>query len=77
LRELGYRRGFLKRRQLGRPVISVGNLTVGGTGKTPYVAYLARLLQSAQYQPAILSRGYRGSGERRQEPALRCRHRRR
>ncbi len=64
LRGQGYRRGLFKRHQLSRPVISVGNLTLGGTGKTPYVAYLARLLQTAQFQPAILSRGYRGTAER-------------
>jgi tetraacyldisaccharide 4'-kinase len=45
-------------RQLGRPVISVGNLVVGGSGKTPVVAALARLLVAAGERPAILSRGY-------------------
>lgn len=46
------------RRRLARPVISVGNLTVGGSGKTPVVAHLARLLQAHGERPAILSRGY-------------------
>jgi tetraacyldisaccharide 4'-kinase len=46
------------RRQLTRPVISVGNLSVGGTGKTPVVAALARLLVGMGERPAILSRGY-------------------
>ncbi len=50
-------------RRLPHPVISVGNLTVGGTGKTPFVAFLARLLQRSGYQPVILSRGYRGKFE--------------
>ena len=45
-------------RRLQRPVISVGNLRVGGTGKTPTVAYLARLLLELGERPAILSRGY-------------------
>jgi tetraacyldisaccharide 4'-kinase len=46
------------RRQLERPVISVGNLRVGGTGKTPVVAALARLLTTMGHTPAVLSRGY-------------------
>ena len=46
------------RRRLTCPVISVGNLTVGGSGKTPVVAYLARLLLELGERPAILSRGY-------------------
>ncbi|MBF8300592.1 MAG: Tetraacyldisaccharide 4'-kinase [Acidobacteria bacterium] len=45
-------------RQLRQPVISVGNLVVGGSGKTPVVAALARLLVSAGERPAILTRGY-------------------
>ena len=46
-------------RRLVQPVISVGNLTVGGSGKTPAVAALARLLVAAGERPAILTRGYR------------------
>jgi len=45
-------------RQASRPVVSVGNLTVGGTGKTPMVAYLARLVAEMGGRPVILSRGY-------------------
>jgi tetraacyldisaccharide 4'-kinase len=45
-------------RQLERPVISVGNLVVGGSGKTPVVAAIAKLLADAGERPAILSRGY-------------------
>lgn len=44
--------------RLGRPVISIGNLVVGGSGKTPVVASVAQLLQEAGERPAILSRGY-------------------
>lgn len=58
-----YRSGILKRRTLPHPVISVGNLTLGGTGKTPFVLYLARLLQESSYKTAVLSRGYRGRAE--------------
>lgn len=43
------------------PVISVGNVSVGGTGKTPMVMYIAELLMSAGYKPAIILRGYRRS----------------
>ncbi len=53
-----YRRGLLKTRKLSRPVISVGNLSVGGSGKTPLIALLARLLQKNDFKPAILTRGY-------------------
>ncbi len=44
----------------GRPVVSVGNITTGGTGKTPVVAWLARRLYAAGRRPVILMRGYRG-----------------
>jgi tetraacyldisaccharide 4'-kinase len=46
------------RRRLERPVISVGNITVGGTGKTPVVAHLASILIGMGERPSILSRGY-------------------
>ncbi len=58
LRREGYRRGWFKTRRLARPVVSVGNLTVGGTGKTPMVAYLAERLLKRGLRPAILTRGY-------------------
>jgi len=54
-----YRQHPEARRRLANPVISVGNLTVGGSGKTPVVEHLARLLLDLGERPAILSRGYR------------------
>jgi tetraacyldisaccharide 4'-kinase len=47
-----------RRRVLERPVVSVGSLSAGGSGKTPVAAYVARLLRDAGERPAILSRGY-------------------
>ena len=55
----GYRRGALPRHRLSRPVISVGNLTWGGTGKTPLVAWVAQALRRHGSRVVVLSRGYR------------------
>jgi len=63
LRATFYRIGVFSVRRLPRPVISVGNLTVGGTGKTPVTAHIARLLLGQGYRVAVLSRGYGGSLE--------------
>ena len=61
LRKSLYGKGWLKQRRLKAAVISVGNLTAGGTGKTPMVLWLAEKLLSEGKRVAILSRGYRGS----------------
>lgn len=58
LRREAYRRGWFKTRRLNRPVVSVGNLAVGGTGKTPLVAWLAERFLRRGWKPAILTRGY-------------------
>ncbi len=54
-----YDSGFLPARRLNHPVISVGNLTLGGTGKTPLVIELATQFRNLGYRPVVLSRGYR------------------
>jgi tetraacyldisaccharide 4'-kinase len=61
-----YRRGALRAVSLPVPVVVVGNLTVGGSGKTPLVLWLAERLRERGYHPGILSRGYGGDGAIRQ-----------
>jgi tetraacyldisaccharide 4'-kinase len=58
LRNFAFELGILKSRSFDVPVISVGNITVGGTGKTPHVEYLAKHLKEL-FHVAILSRGYK------------------
>jgi tetraacyldisaccharide 4'-kinase len=57
------RRWEQRRRRLPRPVVCVGNLTFGGTGKTPTVIYLCEWFRARGRRVAILSRGYRAAGE--------------
>ena len=61
LRVMAYRYGFRRSQQLPAPVIIVGNISVGGTGKSPMVVWLAGYLCQLGYRPGIISRGYGGS----------------
>lgn len=56
-----YKKGFRKVTTLSVPVISIGNLTVGGTGKTPVLIYLANLLKIGGRRVGIVSRNYKTS----------------
>ncbi|MGZ3607629.1 MAG: tetraacyldisaccharide 4'-kinase [Syntrophales bacterium] len=60
LRNLMYDLGIIRQIKLPCKVISIGNITVGGTGKTPMVIALAKSLKEKGYRPAVLSRGYGG-----------------
>jgi len=60
LRLVAYTIGFLRTNRLPAYVISIGNITTGGTGKTPFVAMLAKWVETHGFRVAILSRGYKG-----------------
>lgn len=62
IRNLMFDVGMLKSKTFPLPVICVGNITVGGTGKTPHTEYLIRML-SEKHQVAVLSRGYKRQSE--------------
>ena len=62
-----YDKGLLRVKQLPCPVICVGNITTGGTGKTPAVIYISKLLHGKRYRPAVLTRGYK---RRSKDPVL-------
>ena len=59
-----YRQGRLTTAKLPCPVISVGNITLGGTGKTPMTLHLSRLIAKLGFKAAVISRGYKGCSER-------------
>ena len=63
LRRALYRTGVLRSYRLPVPVIVIGNITAGGTGKTPLVLWVCDFLREQGYQPGIVSRGYGGRGE--------------
>jgi tetraacyldisaccharide 4'-kinase len=62
-RNLAYSREWIGSRRLASPTISVGNITTGGTGKTPVVRWLASRLSETGKHPAVLLRGYRSTAE--------------
>ena len=57
-----YKKGILERKKLPIKAISIGNITLGGTGKTPTTQYLAKFLSEKGFRPVILSRGYKRKG---------------
>lgn len=63
LRRVLYRRGVLKSERVAVPVVVVGNVTVGGTGKTPITIWLALKLRECGYRVGIVCRGYRGRAD--------------
>lgn len=60
-----YQQRRLTSHRLPCKVVSVGNITLGGTGKTPMALYLARMIKAAGYRAAVVSRGYKGGAEKR------------
>ncbi|WP_296750352.1 tetraacyldisaccharide 4'-kinase [Thiobacillus sp.] len=61
VRRLAYRRGWLTPVAVGVPVLVVGNITVGGSGKTPLTIWLVNWLRARGYRPGVVSRGYGGT----------------
>ncbi|MDY0222556.1 MAG: tetraacyldisaccharide 4'-kinase [Desulfobacterium sp.] len=62
-RSVLYARGILKSKKLACPVISIGNIVAGGSGKTPMAIYIAELVKEMGYNPVVVSRGYGGTLE--------------
>jgi tetraacyldisaccharide 4'-kinase len=67
-RNVGYDTGLLASRKLPRPVVSIGNITTGGTGKTPMVLHVAGLLADTGSRPCVLTRGYKPRSDRAARP---------
>jgi len=71
IRNFLYERGILTVHRAAVPVVSIGNITVGGTGKTPFVIYMCRLLAARGKRCAVLTRGYKaGKGTLADEPGV-------
>ncbi|MBW8016665.1 MAG: tetraacyldisaccharide 4'-kinase [Planctomycetes bacterium] len=71
LRNFGYNKGISSSRKAGVPVISIGNITTGGTGKTPLVIWLCKMLKDKSIPCAVLTRGYKAQdAEISDEPAI-------
>jgi len=64
LRSAAYQGGIIKPKSLPCTVISIGNITAGGTGKTPMTLYIAELVHRLGYKVAVISRGYKGGLEK-------------
>ena len=69
VRNAAYDLGFFASHRAPVPVVCIGNLTLGGTGKTPLVAWVARRLAAAGHHPAIVSRGYAAAAGQRSDEA--------
>ncbi|MFB3893206.1 MAG: tetraacyldisaccharide 4'-kinase [Phycisphaerae bacterium] len=69
-RRWAYRAGLARSKRAGVPVICVGNITTGGTGKTPMVAWLVAQLKGMGRRPAVLTRGYKAIGGKSDEAEL-------
>ncbi len=63
IRQYAYKRGWISSKRFPVPIIVVGNITVGGTGKTPLVIWLAKYLKKQGIKPGIISRGYGGKAK--------------
>jgi tetraacyldisaccharide 4'-kinase len=71
LRNIGYDKGWLRSISAKAPVISIGNITTGGTGKTPLVIWMCDLLRQKELKCSVLTRGYKSEkGKLTDEPAL-------
>ncbi len=64
IREMLYGRGICSSKHLPCIVVSIGNLSAGGTGKTPMTIYMTKLLKSFGYKTVVISRGYKGGAEK-------------